>query len=273
MKAESLFKVSYQSLFFINESYQKGANPNIILKKGDAHKDELLPPKGAFMSQKTRNVDVVFCIDGSATMAPVMEGVKAMVKKFHSSLVEFLQGHNDGIGSFRAKLIVFRDYGVDAMPVDVTPWFNLHRGEETFHQRLDDIVARGGSESSNGFEALYLAERSSFVSDDHDRQIIVLITNADAIEMGARASSPKYPSEMGNLVDLVSMWMGLYDADPELRLRNRCHRLIIFAPEGAEYEKLTSILDSSQFIPMPSKEELLDFDWDGVFRIKTSSPR
>ena len=218
------------------------------------------------MNQVNRNIDVVFCIDGSATMGPVMEGVKAMVKKFYPVFMKTFQKNYGNIDAFRAKLIVFRDYGVDAAPMEIGPWFNFIKDEQAFALKLDSIVACGGSGASNGLEAIYLAMKSDFVNGDADRQIIVFVTNSNALEVGARASSPKYPAGITSLGDMLFTWMGL-DQNPNIKLRQHGKRLIMVAPEKTKYEELDSVFEGSLFRPMLSSEKLADFDWDDVFRI------
>ena len=79
--------------------------------------------------------------------------------------------------------------------------------------------------------------QSAFESGDDDRQVIVLFTDADALELGARADKENYPKDMVDEAGLDKMWIGK-DQTHVGYLNQLTKRLVIFAPAGTKYEAL-----------------------------------
>ena len=223
------------------------------------------------MGQNTRNVDIVFCIDGTGSMFPIMDNVKARAKEFNNDLRNAIEELGSDVGAVRVKLIVFRDYAVDEVPMDISNWYELPVDDDLFSDRLNGIVPSGGGDiPENGLESLYFAMKSDFVNGPSDRQVIVMITDAEALEMGVRATSPKYPADMGNLADLAAMWMGMVQ-DPNFKLAQHNKRLLMFAPAGTKYEELTAVLEGSMFRPVDPGRGLADIDFSDIVKIIAAS--
>lgn len=196
------------------------------------------------MSGLTRNLDFVFCIDGTESMEAIMDNVKTKLVELCEKTRTNILDSNENVGNMRARLIVFRDYGVDKNPMEVSDWFDLNPDFESLKSRLDIITPTGGGDfHENGLEALYLALTSDFVIGPTDRQVVVLVSDADALPMGERASSPKYPSDMGSLDDLVDIWMGLFP-DPPIKFQQYTKMLFFLAPAKTAYEELAILLGS-----------------------------
>lgn len=223
------------------------------------------------MGQQTRNVDIVFCIDGTGSMFPIMDNVKAKAKQFNDDLRNAIVELGSDVGSVRVKLIIFRDYGVDEVPMDISNWYELPDDDDLFSERLNGISPSGGGDiPENGLEALYYALKSDFVNGPSDRQVIVMITDAEALDMGVRATSPKYPTDMGNLADLSAIWMGMVQ-DPNLKLAQHNKRLLMFAPAGTKYEDLASVLEGSMFRPVDPGRGLADVEFGDIVKIIAAS--
>ena len=222
-------------------------------------------------AQITRNVDIVFCIDGTGSMTPIMDNVKARAKDFYNDLIDEIKKRGCDVGSVRVKLIVFRDYGVDEVPMDISNWFELPVDDDLFSDRLNGITPSGGGDlPENGLEAIYYAMKADWVTGPMDRQVIVMITDADALELGVRGGSAKYPSDMGNLADLVSIWMGMVQ-DPNLKLQQHNKRLIMFAPAKTQYEELVGVLEGSMFRPVEPGKGLKDIAFDDIVAVIAAS--
>ena len=58
-------------------------------------------------------VDIVFVIDGTGSMQPLINKVKTLALSLHEKLEEGLRENKRRIDNLRAKVIVFRDYYVD----------------------------------------------------------------------------------------------------------------------------------------------------------------
>lgn len=226
-----------------------------------------------------RNVDIVFCIDGSKSMAGGFDSLPTMIENFVGEMRSHFIELGIDVGQVRAKLIVFREYGVDEVPMEISNWLELPDGEDILADKLRSIVLSGRPDTpKNGLEALFYAMKSDFVESPNDRQIIVMVTGSDALDMEARVTSPNYPADMGNLPDLFDMWMGTsFDmwmgtsSNTDLKLGRYNKRLVMFAPTGSMYEDLVSVLDGAIFRPVAPGEGLADIDFDIVFKIMSAS--
>lgn len=221
--------------------------------------------------KKSRKVDIVFCIDGTGSMGPIMDNVKAGATTFKDDLLNAIKEGAE-VESVRVRLITFRDYGVDEHPMEQTDWFELGVDDDFFKNSLDSIKPMGGGDlPENGLEALWYAMKSDFVTGPNDRQVIVLITDADALPMDARKSSPKYPSDVGTLEDLASMWMGLSQDDPNVKLQQYNKRLIMYAPAKTAYEELVPLLEGCMYVPVNPGKGLADVSFADVVKIIAAS--
>lgn len=231
--------------------------------------------------QTNRNIDIIFCIDATGSMSPCLDMVKKNAQQFHQDLTQQLTMEcNTIVDSLNIKVIAFRDYKDDGDQAMVqSEWFDMTAGDagryDTF---LKGIVADGGGDlPENGLEALYFAITSDWnAKGQKDRQIIVLFTDADALELQDpdRVKSPAYPKNMVDEGGLISLWSGImapYMSQGDLKLKAKCKRLIMYAPAGSKYEKLSTTLDCSQFIPTDMQAGLGDLDFKDVIKVLAAS--
>ena len=221
---------------------------------------------------KKRNIDVVFCIDGTGSMAPCIESVKSNARRFHLEFVSAMTDLGSEIDSMRVKVIVFRDYhddGEDAMVE--SHFFELPTDTADFEKFLAEISANGGGDGpENGLEALYFAMKSDFTTGKNDRQVIVLFTDADALELKERASEANYPSDMVDESGLKQIWECM-SQDSKLKLRDANKRLIMFAPDNTKYKELKSKFNRSVFEPVNMADGLGDIDFKHIIRMVAAS--
>ena len=191
------------------------------------------------LERKKRCIDIVFCIDGTGSMSDCIENVKKHARNFYSMLVEKMTRLGSDIDETRVQVIVFRDYGYDGTnAMQISPFFLLDQDAADYEEFLANVRAQGGGDGpENGLEALYYAMQSAFESGDDDRQVIVLFTDADALELGARADKENYPKDMVDEAGLDKMWIGK-DQTHVGYLNQLTKRLVIFAPAGTKYEAL-----------------------------------
>ena len=221
---------------------------------------------------KHRNVDVVFCIDGTGSMAPCIESVKSNARRFHLEFVSALTDCGSEMDSMRIKVIVFRDYHDDGEEAMVeSPFFELPADMADFEKFLADISANGGGDGpENGLEALYFAMKSDFTTGKNDRQVIVLFTDADALELKERASEANYPSNMVDEDGLKQLWECV-SQDGSCKLRERNKRLVMFAPDNTKYKELKPKFNRSVFEPVNMADGLGDIDFKHIIRMVAAS--
>lgn len=212
-----------------------------------------------------RNVDVVFCIDGTGSMAPCIEKVKMNARKLHLQFVSKMTDMGSTIESMRVKVIVFRDYHDDGKNAMVeSPFFELPDDNADFESFLSGIHANGGGdEPENGLEALYYAMKSDFTTGAKDRQVIVLFTDSDALELREREGEENYPEDMVDEDGLTRTWACMVQ-DPDFKLREELKRLVVFAPAKTKYKELNAKLNRYYFEPVEMSEGLDEMDFEQI---------
>lgn len=219
-----------------------------------------------------RNIDVVFCIDGTGSMAPCIESVKNNARRFYLDFAAAMTDLGSEIDSMRVKVIVFRDYHDDGDESMVeSSFFELPADNAEFEKYLSDISANGGGDGpENGLEALYYAMHSDFTTGSKDRQVIVLFTDAEALELKQRAGEANYPADMVDEAGLIETWSCLVQ-EKGFKLREKNKRLVLFAPDGTKYKTLKSKLNRSIFEPVDMAHGLGDIDFKEIIKIIAAS--
>lgn len=219
-----------------------------------------------------RNIDIVFCIDATGSMAPCLESVKSNARRFYHDFVKEMTNLKSDVDVMRVKIISFRDFKYDGDQAMVeSPFFELSIDHAEFENYLSGITANGGGDAAeNGLEALYLAMKSDFTTAAKDRQVIVLFTDADALALGQRAGEPNYPADMVDENGFLETW-ACVSQSPDLKLRERNKRLVMFAPAGTKYEALKPILTRSLFEPVDMSAGLGDIEFSEIVKIIAAS--
>lgn len=129
------------------------------------------------------NVDIVFVIDATRSMEPMIEKVKEATLTFHEELYSALKEYRRAINNLRVKVVWFRDFYFDGKyAYGESRFFNLPAERQPFHDYVAGIEAKGGfDEPESALEALTLAMRSDFVTEgERKRHVIVLFTDEEA---------------------------------------------------------------------------------------------
>ena len=97
-------------------------------------------------SSITRNIDIVFCIDGTGSMRPIMDDIKENAIRFYGEVVESCYAHGASIAALRVKVLVFRDFESEGSDAIVeSPFFELPADDDLFSEFLSTIVPGGGA--------------------------------------------------------------------------------------------------------------------------------
>ena len=223
-------------------------------------------------NEKSRNIDIVFCIDGTGSMTPCIEMVKEHALRFHKELKDCIEANRGKMSSLRIKVIVFRDYEYDGdNTMQISEFFELSAGDEAeYKSYLDNVVAQGGGDApENGLEAIYFAMKSSFKAGPNDRQIIVLFSDTDALKLGARKGCPNYPDDMVDEQGFKDMWNCSSQTGT---LNKSLRRLVIIAPPGSYYEKIIEPLEDCYYLPTEDLG-LKDVNFNDVIKIIEKSTK
>ena len=158
------------------------------------------------------NVDIVICIDGTASMAPIMDKVKENVSDFCYNFIDALESREKSVEKVRAKVIVFRNYGFDDEPMTVSDFYTLPEQREEFNSFVNGIEAKGGDGGpTNALEAIALALKSDWTTNGNKRRHVIMVyTDKAAIPLGDSAGLTGYPEGMpADLSALYGWWEGL----------------------------------------------------------------
>lgn len=188
--------------------------------------------------------DIVYCIDLTSSMTPIINKVKETARQLHSDLQEMmLNNYQRNIKRLRIKVIGFRDAYCDGpLSFEVSKFFNLPAETEAFYSFVNGLTAKGGGDiPENSLEALALAMKSDWCqtldNNIRRRHIIVLFTDAPAhkLEQSLEGIDQFYPKDMPkDYYDLVNWW-GQQRSDRsnvQITTDNVAKRLGIFVPEG-----------------------------------------
>lgn len=200
------------------------------------------------------NVDIVFAIDGTGSMQPLIDKVKSLTLSFREKLETGLAENKRKIHNLRIKVIVFRDYYIDGSDAMMeSPFFILPEENQKFHDFVANIWAGGGGdEPESGLEALALALRSDFVQEGaKKRHVIVLFTDASAhpYEQQRNGVPANYPTNMfQNIQELYQVWghgqdyLGAFRSS--VQMNKEAKRLVLFAPSVYPWNELEADLEN-----------------------------
>lgn len=228
------------------------------------------------------NVDIVFVIDATESMQPLIDKVKSLTLSFREELEKGLEKNKRRINNLRSKVIVFRDYYVDdKYAMEESRFFILPEEKQDFHNFVSKIRAGGGGdEPESGLEALALALRSDFVKEGQKkRHIIVLFTDASAHEFEQQKDGVpnNYPTKMyRNLGDLYQTWGTGQDALGVesgfwAQMTKDAKRLVLFAPSLYPWNEMELDLENVIRKDMDKGNGGRDLDLDDVIALIANS--
>lgn len=180
------------------------------------------------------NVDIVMCIDGTASMRPIIDQVKANALSFYKKFVDAMEENDKKAEALRIKVIVFRDYGCDDQPMEESDFFTLPDQADEFNAYVNGIEVKGGGDlPENALEAIALALKSKWTSGGNKRRHAILVfTDAAALPLGERAACVGYPSGMpADLAELGAWWEGT-EQTLDSTYQPNAGRLVAFAPNA-----------------------------------------
>lgn len=212
----------------------------------------------------TYNVDMVFCIDATGSMSPVISKVKENALSFYQDVVRVMESKQKTIDGMRVRVIVFRDYIADNEPMMTTDFFELPGQAKEFEACINSIRAiGGGDEPEDGLEALAYAIRSKWTEEGTKRRnVIVVWTDASTHEIGHGKISGHYPNGMPENFSQLTEWWG--DCQMEPYIRNAAKRLILFAPDAPYWKQISSTWNNVIHYPSVAGKGLEEFTYKEI---------
>lgn len=220
-------------------------------------------------------VDIVFCIDVTGSMGPVIDAVKENVRSFHSQLGSAMAEKEKAISQLRVRVIAYRDFADNASDaIQTTDFLTLPGGTgefETFVQRLR--ATGGGDEPESGLEALSLAIDSAWErGQDRRRHVIALFTDASAHPLGnaaARGASTYPPSIPATIDDLFERWG--YPSSQSATMENSAKRLLLFAPDTTPWNIIAADWNNTIFLPSKAGDGLEEVEMQEIINAIANS--
>lgn len=189
-------------------------------------------------------VDIVFCLDVTGSMYPIVDRLKEGVLTLPKRLAETAAAGDKAIGELRVRFVAYRDFRDN--PADALQecrFFTLPAQVGEFETAVRDLeAAGGGDEPESGLEALAVALGSDWSRGANRRHLVVVLTDASAHPLGVGRTAPDYPpTAPPTLDDLAADWVS---RDPGIS------RLLLFAPPTTPWQGMTGWRDT---VHVPSR--------------------
>ena len=208
-------------------------------------------------------VDIVFCVDVTGSMTPILDQVKANALRFFGDVQSNLTAKGKTIDELRVRVVAFRDIVADGeAALQESPFFELPAEETGFSGFVNGLVAEGGGDApESGLEAVALAMTSPWTTrGDRRRQVIVVWTDQPAHSLDASAVPPalagRVPADFSALTDV---W-----EDPQGPLGSSSKRLILFAPDGPGWSDISGVWENVVHHPSQAGNGLSDIDYGTI---------
>ena len=214
------------------------------------------------------NVDLVFCIDATASMDGLLDMVKKHALSFHQDLADSMSKKKKSINQLRIRIVAFRDYkydGKDAMLT--TDFFTLPNDKDLFERCIRGIEAVGGGDDpEDGLEAMAYAIRSHWCeggSGIKRRQVIVVWTDAATHDLGFGWDEETYPREyMVKDFNELTSWWG--DASSTGYMDKNAKRLLLYAPDQPYWNTISANWDNVLHFPSEAGQGLDEVSYSEI---------
>jgi len=216
-------------------------------------------------------VDLVFCIDVTGSMSPILDQVKANALKFYGDVQETLKAENKQVDQLRVRVVAYRDFEVDgADAIRESVFYNLPQDQDQFSNFVKGLSANGGGdEPESGLHALALAINSDWwAGSDKRRHVIVVWTDASCKPLDGSSIPSDLESRIPKSFDaLTDLWAATQSGPRTMNSQ----RLIIFAPDAHGWSDIGSNWDNTVHHPSRAGAGLSDVDYKTVLNVISNS--
>jgi hypothetical protein len=208
-------------------------------------------------------VDIVFCIDVTGSMTPIIDQVKANALRFYDDVQSNLTAKGKNVDQLRVRVIAFRDFVADgAAALDESPFFVLPDDRAGFSEFVNGLIAQGGGDApESGLEAVALAIDSPWTTTgDRRRQVIVVWTDQPAQPLDGSVLPPDIASRVpADFSALTDAW-----EDEQGRMGSSSKRLILFAPDGPGWSDISGVWENVVHHPSQAGGGLSEVDYGTI---------
>ena len=208
-------------------------------------------------------VDIVFCIDVTGSMTPIIDAVKANALGFYDDVQANLTEKGKNVAQLRVRVIAFRDFVADgAAALEESPFYTLPDDRAGFSEFVNGLIAQGGGDApESGLEAVALAINSPWTTTgDRRRQVIVVWTDQPAQPLDPSVVpadlASRVPADFSALTDLWEDEQGLMGSSSK--------RLILFAPDGPGWSDISAVWENVVHHPSQAGGGLSEVDYGTI---------
>jgi hypothetical protein len=208
-------------------------------------------------------VDIVFCIDVTGSMTPIIDQVKTNALRFYDDVQKNLTEKGKNVDQLRVRVLAFRDFKADgAAALQESPFFTLPAERAGFSDFVNGLLAEGGGDApESGLEAVALAINSPWTTTgDRRRQVIVIWTDQPAQPLDSSVLpadlSSRVPGDFSALTDLWENEQGPMGSSSK--------RLIVFAPDGPGWSDISGVWENVVHHPSQAGGGLSDVDYGTI---------
>jgi von Willebrand factor type A domain len=208
-------------------------------------------------------VDIVFCIDVTGSMTPILDAVKANALRFYDDVQTNLTAKGKKVDELRVRVIAFRDFEADGeAALEESPFLRLPDERGAFSDFVSGLLAEGGGDApESGLEAVALAMNSDWTTrGDRRRQVVVVWTDQPAKQLDpAIVPAPLQARVPGDFSALTDLW-----EDTQGPLGSSSKRLILFAPDGPGWSDISAVWENVVHHPSQAGGGLSDVDYGTI---------
>ncbi len=208
-------------------------------------------------------VDIVFCIDVTGSMTPILDTVKTNALRFYDDVQKNLTEKGKNVDQLRVRVVAFRDFVADGgAAMQESPFYELPSEQAQFSDFVNGLIAQGGGDApESGLEAVSLAINSPWTaSGDRRRQVIVVWTDTPAQPLGAAPLPAELAGRIpANFSDLTDLW-----ENEQGVMGSSSKRLILFAPDGPGWSDVSGVWENVVHHPSQAGGGLSDVDYGTI---------
>jgi len=208
-------------------------------------------------------VDIVFCIDVTGSMTPIIDQVKANALAFYDDVQSNLIEKGKNVAQLRVRVIAFRDFAADGpAALEESSFFTLPDERAGFSEFVNGLVAQGGGDApESGLEAVALAMNSQWTTTgDRRRQVVVVWTDQPAHPLDPSILPADLASRVpGDFSALTDLW-----EDEQGPMGSSSKRLIVFAPDGPGWSDISSVWENVVHHPSQAGGGLSEVDYGTI---------
>ncbi len=208
-------------------------------------------------------VDIVFCIDVTGSMAPILDAVKANALGFYDDVQTNLTAKGKNVSQLRVRVVAFRDIVADGeAALEESPFYTLPTERNGFSEFVNGLIPQGGGDApESGLEAVSLAINSPWTTTgDRRRQVIVVWTDQPAQPLDPSVLPADLGSRIpGDFSALTDVW-----EDEQGVMGSSSKRLILFAPDGPGWSDISAVWENVVHHPSRAGGGLSDVDYGTI---------